>query len=157
MIDTATDADIPVLADMLYALNAHHACAVPERFHTNGAPADIRAMLAEKMGQGARALLYKTEGVARGYLLWEPLDRPGTGLERPQRHAVLDHIYVVPIWRRRGVAQRLIAQFECDSAAQGCAGWVTRVHAFNTASAGLMRGAGAALAVETYAKTLGNP
>ncbi|ASP21275.1 acetyltransferase (GNAT) family protein [Antarctobacter heliothermus] len=154
MIDTATDHDIPTLADMLYALNAHHAADLPGRFHTDGTEAALRTFFAQKLGQGACVLLYRTEGVPRAYLMWQILDHAGTALEHPRRQALLDHIYVQPIWRHRGLARRLIARFEQDSRAQGCTGWITRVHAFNTPSAALMRGAGAHLAVEVYEKRL---
>lgn len=154
MIDTATDHDMPALADMLYALNAHHAADLPDRFHTDGSSPALQAFFAQQLGQGARVLLYRTEGVPRGYLMWQILDRAGTALEHPRRQALLDHIYVQPIWRHRGLARRLIARFEQDSAALGCTGWVTRVHAFNSPSAALMRGAGARLAVESYEKRL---
>ncbi|SNT11903.1 GNAT family N-acetyltransferase [Antarctobacter heliothermus] len=149
-----TDTDIPALADMLYALNAHHAADLPGRFHTEGDAPALRTFFVEKLGQGARILLYRTEGVPRAYLMWQVLDHAATALEHPRRQALLDHIHVQPIWRHRGLARRLIARFEIDSAAEGCTGWITRVHAFNTPSAALMRGAGAHLAVETYEKRL---
>ena len=157
MIDTATDDDIPALADMLFALNAHHARDLPGRFHTDGPAPALQAFFAEQMGQGARVLLYRTEGVPRGYLLWQLLEHPGSALEHPRRQALLDHIYVAPIWRRRGVAQRLVARFESEIAAECCSGWISRVHAFNSASAALMRGQGAQLAVETFEKRLPAP
>lgn len=154
MIDTATDSDIPALADMLYALNAHHATDLPTRFHTDGPVSALHAFFAKQMGQGARVLLYRTEGVPRGYLLWQVVEHPGSALENPRRQALLDHIYVEPIWRRRGLAGRLIARFERDITQAGCTGWYSRVHVFNRASAALMRGAGAQVAVETYEKPL---
>ncbi|WP_417209520.1 GNAT family N-acetyltransferase [Antarctobacter sp.] len=154
MIDTADDSDIPALADMLHALNAHHASDLPDRFHTDGSGAALQSFFTQKLGQGARVLLYRTEGVPRGYLMWQAIDTAATALEHPRRQALLDHIYVQPIWRHRGLAQRLIARFERDIAAEGCSGWITRVHAFNAPSAALMRGAGAHLAVEVYEKRL---
>ncbi|MCR9275571.1 MULTISPECIES: GNAT family N-acetyltransferase [Mameliella] len=157
MIDTATDRDIPALAEMLFSLNAHHADDVPERFHTEGPQEDLQGFLAERMAEGARALVYRTEGVARAYLLWQVIDQPATALEKARKMAVLDHIYVAPIWRHRGLARRLIARFEAESSALGCTSWMTRVHAFNQASAAMMQGAGARLAVQVFEKPLQAP
>ncbi|MGP6087914.1 GNAT family N-acetyltransferase [Antarctobacter jejuensis] len=157
MIDTATDHDLPALASMLYALNAQHAAQLPARFHTDGQSPDLTAFLAQAMEEGARVLLYRTEGVPRGYLMWQLIERPETPLERPGRIALLDHIYVEPIWRRRGLGQRLIARFEREIAEAGCDSWITRVHAFNGASAALMQEAGARLSVQVFEKPLQTP
>ncbi|SMX42590.1 GNAT family N-acetyltransferase [Maliponia aquimaris] len=154
MIDTARDTDLPALADMLYALNALHATHLPERFHTAGRRSDLGDILAGAMADGAQLLIYRTEGVPRGYLMWRPVDRPATALELAARKALLDHIYVQPIWRRRGLGARLMARFEQDIRAEGCTGWISRVHAFNGASAALMRGAGAQLSLQVFEKPL---
>lgn len=157
MIDTATDSDIPALAEMLSALNAHHVKDVPWRFHAEGAQKDLQSFLADRMAAGARALIYRTEGVARAYLLWQVIDQPATALEHARKMALLDHVYVAPIWRRRGLARRLVARFEAESAALGCGSWVTRVHAFNEGSTAMMQGAGARLAVQVFEKPLQAP
>ncbi len=157
MIDTATDHDLPALASMLYALNAHHAAQLPARFHTEGQPQDLTAFFAQAMEEGARVLLYQTEGIPRGYLMWRRIERPATALERAGCTALLDHIYVQPIWRRRGLGQRLITRFEQDIAETGCDRWITRVHAFNGASATLMQRAGARLSVQVFEKPLQTP
>lgn len=154
MIDTATDRDLPALASMLYALNAHHAAQRPARFHTEGRATDIAVFLADAMAEGAHVLLYKTEGVPRGYLMWRLIDRPASPLEYAGRAGLLDHIYVEPIWRRRGVGQRLIARFEREISEAGCDNWITRVHAFNGASANLMQEVGARLSVQVFEKPL---
>lgn len=157
MIDPATDADIPALAEMLFLLNAHHAAHVPHRFHTDGDQSALRSMVADAMTAGAQILVYRTAGVPRGYLMWQHVERPASALEIAGRHALLDHIHVEPIWRRRGLASRLIARFEEDSRAQGCSGWVVKVHAFNTASKALMRRAGADLAIEVLERSFAAP
>ncbi len=157
MIDTASDRDIPALAEMLFALNAHHATDLPGRFHTEGPQGDLQGFFADKMAEGARALVYRTEGVARAYLLWQVIDQPATALEHARKLALLDHIYVAPIWRHRGLARRLIARFEAESAALGCTSWVTRVHAFNEASAAMIQEAGASLAVQVFEKPIQDP
>ncbi|KUF10356.1 GNAT family N-acetyltransferase [Pseudoponticoccus marisrubri] len=157
MIRSATQDDIPALAAMLRELNALHATQVPHRFHDSGDAAGLRAFFETAFAEGARALLYVTDGVPRGYLLWRIEDRPASALEPPRRLAVLDHVHVEPIWRRRGLAGRLVARFEAESLAAGCTGWIARVHVFNASSAGLMRQAGAAPAVELFEKRLQAP
>jgi GNAT superfamily N-acetyltransferase len=152
MITKATEADIPALVPLLRDLNAHHAAHVPERFHTEGSDAAIAALLSTMMGQGTHFLLYRTESVARGYLAWLPRPLPDSALQHPLRMALLDHIYVEPIWRRRGLASRLVARFESDVAREGFDGWTVQVHAFNHAANALMQRHGAGLAVQSFVK-----
>jgi aminoglycoside 6'-N-acetyltransferase I len=154
MIEPANLNDLPALADMLYALNAFHADHLPSRFHTMGDRAALEAWFGSALAEGARILLYRTEGLPRGYLMWRVVDRPVSALEMATRLALMDHIHVDPIWRRRGLATRLIARFETDLRNEGCSGWVSKVHAFNHASAAMMRGAGAHVSVEMYAKQM---
>lgn len=153
MITQATDDDLPDLVPLLRALHALHVTHVPDRFHDQASDAALLEVLRGARAAGARFLVYRTEGVARGYLKWQPMPAGVAALEHPTRQAVLDHIYVEPIWRRRGLASRLIARFEAEIAGE-FDGWVVRVHAFNRASAALMQRHGAVLAVQAYAKSV---
>lgn len=155
MIDHFTQTDLRDVAALLRGLNALHAAKLPQRFHETADEAALGAFLSEQLGQGARALVYRTEGVARGYLLWRMREVPASAVERARRLAVLDHIAVAPSWRRRGIGRRLVARFEAEAAEAGCAAWVTAVHVFNAPSAALMRQAGAARAVDVLEKPLG--
>ncbi|MBS0125107.1 GNAT family N-acetyltransferase [Thetidibacter halocola] len=152
MITEATQTDIPALADMLRDLNACHLPHAPHRLHGDGDPAALEGFFNEAMERGARVLVYRTEGVARGYLMWLVQDRPGDAVTRPLRRALLDHVWVEPVWRRRGLAARLIARFEQDSRAAGCTGWIAHVFAVNAGSQALMRGQGAGCVTETFEK-----
>ncbi|WP_136440879.1 GNAT family N-acetyltransferase [Pacificoceanicola onchidii] len=155
MINTATEQELPDLVPLLRDLNALHARHLPERFHTRGSDAAILRVLTEAQASGTQFLVYRTEGVARGYLAWMARPVPGAddALQEPQRMALLDHIYVTPISRRRGIASRLIARFEAEIA-ESFDGWKVQVHAFNAASAALMMRHGAQLAVQVYGKAL---
>ncbi|MCR8549898.1 GNAT family N-acetyltransferase [Salipiger sp. P9] len=155
MIDHFTETDLPHVAALLRGLNALHVARVPQRFHDAADETALAAFLAQQMAEGAQALVYRAEGVPRGYLLWKRRDMPASAVDRARRLAVLDHIAVAPSWRRRGIGRRLVARFEAEARAAGCEGWITMVHAFNGASAGLMRQSGAALAVEVLEKRLG--
>ncbi|WP_121631001.1 GNAT family N-acetyltransferase [Tropicibacter alexandrii] len=150
MITQACDADIPAIARMLHDLNALHAHHRPDRFHDHGPQDALCAFLRDQMGQGARILLYVTEGVPRGYLMWKDARADPTALEHARGQAVLDHIHVEPVWRRRGLASRLIARFETDLKAEGLTGWRSQVHTFNHASAALMRRHGAEVTVDLF-------
>jgi GNAT superfamily N-acetyltransferase len=156
MIDFATSDDLTALADMLHALNAYHAVHLPERFHTGGDSAQLCGFFEQALAEGARILLYRTEAVPRGYLMWRRIDRSASVLEHGAPLALLDHVHVEPIWRRRGLGTRLIARFESEIRSEGCTGWITKVHAFNDPSAALMRGAGADLSVRIFEKRLGS-
>lgn len=154
MITPATPQDIPDLAHMLRGLLALHVRHCPDRFHGNGTDADLHGFFEHRLHEGAQILIYRTETVARGYLLWLAQETPETVLERAQRLAILDHIYVAPGWRRRGIGGRLIRRFEQDAREGGHAQWLTRVHAFNRASLTLMDRAGATPTVHALTKPL---
>ena len=143
MITPSTPDDLPALAEMLAALNGVHVLHRPDRFHGAADAAAREAFLADKLAGGGRILVYRTQGVPRGYLMWGTQVTADSPLERARAMAVLDHIYVEPTWRRRGLASRLIERFRQDIAAQGLSGWVARVHSFNAASLGLMQRHGA--------------
>ncbi|APZ53842.1 GNAT family N-acetyltransferase [Salipiger abyssi] len=154
MIDHFTETDLSDVAVLLRGLNALHAARLPQRFHEAADAAALGSFLQERMGQGARALVYRAGGVARGYLLWHPRDVPASAVDHARRVAVLEHIAVAPSWRRRGIARRLVARFEAEAAGAGCEAWLTAVHDFNAASAALMRQAGAARAIDILEKPL---
>jgi len=155
MIDHLLQSDLPQVASLLRGLNALHVQRVPQRFHAEADDAALAGLLAQELDTGAEALVYRAEGVARGYLLWRMREVPRSAVQRPRRLAVLDHITVAPSWRRRGIARRLVAGFEAEITARDCDGWVAHVHSFNGASRGLMQRAGAVRAVEVYEKRLG--
>ncbi|MBE9635231.1 GNAT family N-acetyltransferase [Salipiger mangrovisoli] len=146
--------DTPALAVLLRGLHAHHVAQVPHRFHDQATQEELQAVLDDAMAEGAQLRAYRVEGVPRGYLMWRWRLRAGSALEHPQRVALLEHIWVDPSWRRRGVARRLIAGFEAEISGQGAEGWITKVHAFNAPSRALMLGAGAMGAVEVLEKRL---
>ena len=152
MITEARAQDLPALVPLLRDLNALHADRVPAMYHDDGSDAEIEAVLRGMVEEGARILIYVTEGVPRAYLLWKPNRAPVEALECPLRLAVLDHIYVAPIWRKRGMARRLVARFEADIEKAGFEGWRVSVHRFNAASVALMQNTGARPAVVTYLK-----
>ncbi|WP_370158531.1 GNAT family N-acetyltransferase [Salipiger bermudensis] len=154
MIDHLLQSDLPQVASPLRGMNALHVQRVPQRFHAEADDAALVGMLAQELDSGAEALVYRAEGVGRGYLLWRRRTVSRSAVERPRSLAVLDHIAVAPSWRRRGIARRLVAGFEAEIAARGCDVWVAHVHSFNGASRGLMQRAGATRAVEVYEKRL---
>ncbi|WP_417725400.1 GNAT family N-acetyltransferase [Salipiger sp.] len=147
MIDTCTSRDLPQLAPLLRGLNALHAAHVPTRFHAEAGDEALRAHLGAELERGARVLGYRAGGVLRGYLLWRMRDVPASALEHRRSLGVLEHVFVAPTWRRRGIARRLVARFETMARAEGAREWVVTWHVFNAASEALMRGAGADPAV----------
>ncbi|MBU2959596.1 GNAT family N-acetyltransferase [Citreicella sp. C3M06] len=154
MIDPLSKHDLPQVAPLLRGLNALHVSRVPHRFHGASDDAALGGFLAQQLDDGAFGLVYRAEGVVRGYLLWRVRDIPASAVEQGRRVALLDHIAVAPSWRRRGIARRLARRFESEARAAGCDGWVVSVHSFNAASWALMRGLGARDAVQILEKLL---
>lgn len=157
MIDDLILDDLPQVAPLLRGLNGLHVAHVPHRFHDDAGDAALAAFLEHQLASGARGLVYRAEGVVRGYLLWRCQERPRTAVDCARTVAVLDHIAVAPSWRRRGIARRLVERFEKQAHAEGCDGWTVTVHSFNAASAALMRGVGARDAVTTLEKQFATP
>jgi GNAT superfamily N-acetyltransferase len=152
MICLANDSDLPALVPLFRTLHSYHVTHVPEVFHDASGDAAFLAVLQKARDEAARILVYKTQDISRGYLLWKPLPPAPTPLHKTRRLALLDQIYVEPICRRRGMASRLVARFEAEVSDAGYDGWVARVHAFNAASAALMQRLGAAQSVVSYLK-----
>ncbi|MCT4610106.1 MAG: GNAT family N-acetyltransferase [Pelagimonas sp.] len=152
MIDTLTPDDIPALAQMLRGLNRLHMFHLPHLYHDNGADEALEAFFTTQFEQGARVIGYRLEGIPRGYLMWQLQERPADGLMFARKRGLLDHIFVDPILRKRGVGRRLIAAFEEQIQQEGCGSWVSLVHAFNTPSQQLMQDAGAGVAVQMFEK-----
>lgn len=153
-IDIAEEADLSAIATMFAALNDLHARQMPSRFRSDVTVADLEGFLRDRIATGAQAVVYRTEGVARGYLLWLVDGRAGDVLRHPRKVATLDQIYVDPICRRRGVARRMIRFFEMQAQLAGCSEWVATQYAFNNASQSLLQGAGAASDFYRLAKRL---
>jgi GNAT superfamily N-acetyltransferase len=154
MIDTLTLDDIPALAQMLRGLNRLHAHHLPQSYHDNGTDDALETFFHQQFEQGARLIGYRLEGLPRGYLMWQLQDKPADELMHARRRALLDHIYVDPILRKRGVGKRMIAAFEQAIALEGCRSWVSLVHDFNAPSQQLMRQAGAGVAVQMFERRL---
>lgn len=154
MIDTCTEEDAAQLAPLLRGLNALHARHLPGRFHDEAGEAALASHLRAEMARGRCVLGYRAGGALRAYLMWRLEDRSASALERAGRVAVLDHLFVAPTWRRRGVGRRLVARFEEEARAGGAAEWIVTWHSFNTASEALMRSAGARPAVVAAARPL---
>ncbi|WP_425100037.1 GNAT family N-acetyltransferase [Tropicibacter sp. S64] len=127
MISTVTETQLPELVPLFRGLPAH---SVPE---SRGDAAILHRLRAALAGD-TRFLVYRTEGVVRGILAWRPHLVPGD----PRRIALVDHIHVEPILRRRGIASRLVTRFEEDIA-EAFDGWTVEAHAVNAACAALMR------------------
>ncbi|MCM2562333.1 hypothetical protein M8756_09225 [Lutimaribacter sp. EGI FJ00015] len=139
MIDLASEADILALADMLHGPGALQA-----------------PRLQRAMGQGAQMLVYRLQGVPRGYLIWSWSKACDAAPESAGRLAVLDHVQVEPNFRRHGMARRLIARFEMEIARAGAAGWGCPIHR-KPGCAALMCGAGALIRGERFEKRLQTP
>ncbi len=151
-ITACTEADIPALAGLMRGVQATRLpCGgrgIPE------------VVFASALSEGARLLAYRAEAVPRGVLMWRW--RKESSTEGPKERsaalrAQLDHIWVEPSWRRRGVARRLIAAFEAEIAAQGACGWLAQGEGMSAASGALMRRAGACACSERLEKRFQQP
>lgn len=154
MIDTLTLDDIPALVQMLRGLNRLHVHHLPRAYHDKGTDEALEAFFHEQFEQGARLIGYRLEGLPRAYLMWQVQDKPADALTQARRRALLDHIYVDPILRKRGVGKRMISAFEQAMAQEGCESWVSYVHDFNRPSQQLMQQAGAQPYVQMFERRL---
>jgi GNAT superfamily N-acetyltransferase len=151
MITPCETRDLTALARMLHELGELTG-APPAALAEGGGPAALRAVFTEALARDASVLVYRTEGLARGYLMWRPL--PGAA-GSPRRMALLEQLFVDPVWRRRGLARRLLARCEADLRAAGFTGWTAPVPEASTASRAWMRAAGAERSGPVCEKALG--
>jgi aminoglycoside 6'-N-acetyltransferase I len=140
-------------AERLVPMNAIvqslHAAERPDVFHaktdSDAVAALFRTLLADP---GHFALIaVSDDGVDRGYALCEITRTAPDALTLGRHRGVLHHIATMPAVRRQGVAMALIAEAKRRFRAAGATEWTTSYHAFNTASAALMRKAGLAVTV----------
>ena len=137
----------PESAARLVPLNAVvqalHAAERPDIFKMRTDPAAVAALFGDLLARpGHFALIAQGKGGDLGYAYCEILDTPDDALTRARRRGVLHHIATIPEARRQGVATALIDAAKARFLAAGAAEWTTSYHAFNEASAGLMRKAG---------------
>ncbi|MFW2543823.1 GNAT family N-acetyltransferase [Primorskyibacter sp. 2E107] len=131
---TTTETELKGLETLLHDLQQLPVHFQPHRDRRGAQDGALFEGLRRAQLDGTRFLTYRTEGVARGYLAWTAL--PVGSLAR------LDHVYVMPILRRRGVASRLIARFEQEIAG-AFDGWVVAGPGDTCAARGLMARYGA--------------
>ena len=114
--------DLPALVCFMDALQEHERALVPELKPgpeiARSRSDYINRRVAERNGV---ALLAKADADSIGFAsAW--LDRDADPLlkEEEQGRGLVSDIYVVPEWRRRGVASALLARLEEEMRAQGC-------------------------------------
>ena len=100
MITEATQSDLGGLVPLFRSLNDLHAVHVPDRFHDAASDADLHEVLQGAWHAGSRFLVYRTEGVARGYLKWQMLPEGVAALERPAARP----FWITFGWNRSGGA-----------------------------------------------------
>ncbi len=129
-------------------------------FHTERAPLVFRADAAESVyrdtllglhAQGGWVLAAASGWGLVGYLLALPATPPSGGLMQPVRRLRLEHLYVAPGGRGRGLGGALIEAMKARMAGLGIVQWSVSYHAFNTEAGRLYARHGAEPAVVTAA------
>lgn len=144
MIQDLDACELDEILPLSAAVQALHATQHPDRFPQTVPPEDARAFFAGRLARGATILVWREDGKAIGYALFEIEDRAGGPFRFPERIGKLDQISVAPGAQGRGIGTALIAAMRARLADAGIARWTATYWGFNAASAATMARAGAA-------------
>ncbi|MGH1416742.1 MAG: GNAT family N-acetyltransferase [Pelagimonas sp.] len=125
----------PPLQDVLplfRALHNFHVCLSPHIYHSDGPDAEYLAHLQTQCDHGATIYAQDAGWGLVAYLLAIPEDAAGDGLRRGGKRIKIDHLYIAPTHRGRGLGHHLVAAMERDMCQQGIRRWVVAQDATNT-------------------------
>jgi ribosomal protein S18 acetylase RimI-like enzyme len=121
-IESFNPADLPLIAAFVAAIQEHERACIPDLRPGSEIAAsyadNVVAVAGEKDGV---ILLAKAAGEAVGFVCaWIDTDDDPLLAEDARLHAYVSDIYVVPEWRRRDVARRLLEAVEARMQGCGC-------------------------------------
>jgi aminoglycoside 6'-N-acetyltransferase I len=135
-------------------LHAYHVAHLPGVFHAEGTDAVFLQHLAEMEEAGAVLFGHDAGWGMVSYLLAIPQIRSENPLLRARKRLWVDHLYVAPGFRGKGLARGLILHLESWMVTQGIHEWAVSHHAFNTGAGRMYEGLGAQTVVAVRSKTL---
>lgn len=105
------------------ALHNFHVCLLPSVFHAEGTDAELMTHLQEMQSEGAVIYAVDAGWGLVGYLLAYAQETKGDAFRRAANRMTIDHLYVAPTHRGRGLGPQLIAALEADMLAKGQGNW----------------------------------
>jgi ribosomal protein S18 acetylase RimI-like enzyme len=149
-------ADQPLIAGFVAAIQEHERASVPELRPGSEIAASYADMLVETAaGKHGVILLAKAGGEAVGFVCaWVDADDDPLVAEDARMHAYLSDIYVVPEWRRRGVARLMLEAVETRMRGRGCRRLRINAKAGNAAACACYEALGYRPYEVTFVKTL---
>ncbi len=135
-------------------LHTYHAERLPHVFHAHGQDHEYLQILEDLSGRGAFIFGHCAGWGLVSYALVIPQNRLSGPLHQKADRIFIDHLYVAPSVRGRGLARALIEHLEDWMTCNGFCSWAVSHHAFNQQAEQLYRSAGASPAVLVHHKTL---
>ncbi|WGW03720.1 GNAT family N-acetyltransferase [Tropicibacter oceani] len=146
--------DLPQVVPLLRALHAHHVAHLPDVFHDQASSGALLAFLETQAKAGAWFFGHRDNGVLSAYLMAVPERRPRDSFRQAQSRILLDHLYVAPSLRGRGIAQALVHEMEERMREGAITCWDVTHHAFNTQAQRFFARQGAMPQVHKLGKSL---
>src|ERR1043166_441176 len=115
-------ADLPLILGFVAAIQEHERALVPALRPGSEIAASYANMIVENAAEkDGIILLAKAAGEAVGFICaWVDSDDDPLVAEDARSHAYVSDIYVVPEWRRRGVARLMLEAVEARMRGRGC-------------------------------------
>jgi ribosomal protein S18 acetylase RimI-like enzyme len=121
-IEPCNAADLPLLAGFVAAIQEHERASVPGLRPGGEIAASYAGTIVDTAAQkDGVILLAKADSAAVGFVCaWIDADNDPLVAEQARVHGYVSDIYVVPEWRRRGVARDLLQAVETHMNRHGC-------------------------------------
>lgn len=104
-------------------LHNFHVCLSPQVYHAEGTDAELMAHLQELRDEGAVVYAIDAGWGLVAYLLAYSEETTGDVFRWAACRMTIDHLYIAPTHRGRGLGHRLIAALEADMQAKGQSHW----------------------------------
>jgi len=121
-IEPCHPADLPRVTAFIAALQDHERAGVPELKPGHEIAADYVEAMVRRLRESDGVMLMARRGTETvGFVVgWVEVDRDLCLEEEARRYALVSDIYVIDAARRRGIAHRLLAEFETAMRQRGC-------------------------------------
>lgn len=104
-------------------LHNFHVCLSPHVYHAEGTDAELLLHLQELRDEGAVIYAIDAGWGLVAYLLAYAEETSGDAFRRAASRMTIDHLYIAPTHRGRGLGDQLIAALEADMRAKGGSHW----------------------------------
>lgn len=122
---------LPCVVPLFRALHNYHVELAPDVYHSDGPDEAFLALLEDKVANGARVFAHDAGWGLASYVLAVPVVTKRDAFRSAIRSVQLEHLYVTPVARGRGLGKALVGRVESWVTELGYDGWFVTFHADN--------------------------